>query len=347
MEYMNGILWSGRVRKIMSKILKLLISAILFLMVLAGVIIYENDYAMLEKDVNIKTEQGNLVGFLAMPEERNEGVVIFVHGDGPQNATQDGGYKPLMERFAKQGYASVAWNKPGVGGSYGDWLDQSMDDRAQEVEEVIKWAKDQENINTEKIILWGASQAGWVVPKVQESRDDISASILVGPAINWLRQGEYFTSMEMKEEGKTADEIKDELIKDKNESELIKTGISYEEYKQKTGDKSLSKERYGFVQKNISADAIKDIEKIKSPIYLILAENDENVDSVDTEKTYKQLVPESQLSVKTISRVGHSMLNPSLHDSEILIYLSAILAPKDTMISKEYLDYCEEIVRHI
>lgn len=331
----------------MKKGLKQLISIIVLLLVLAGVFIYENDYAMLEKEINIKTDHGILVGFLAMPKEKNEGVVIFVHGDGPQNATQDGGYKPLMERFAKQGFASVAWNKPGVGDSSGDWLDQSMDDRAQEVEEVIEWAKDQKNINTAKIILWGASQAGWVVPKVQQNRDDISASILVAPAINWLKQGEYFTTMEMQREGKTDEEIKDKLKKDEKESKLIGTGISFDEYKQKTGDNSLSKKRYGFVQKNISADAIKDIEKIKSHVHLILAENDENVDSADTEKTYKQLLPESQLTVKTIPRVGHFMLSPSLHDSKILIYLSAFLAPKDMLISKEYLKYCEDIVRKI
>ncbi|MGG4471249.1 alpha/beta hydrolase [Paenibacillus alvei] len=173
---------------------KLLISIVLIIMTIAG-FLYENDYAMLEKEVNIKTKQGNLEGFLAMPKEKNEGIVIFVHGDGPQNATQDGGYKPLMERFAKQGYASVSWNKPGIGDSAGNWLDQTMDDRAKEVEEVIEWAKQQKSMNTEKIILWGASQAGWVVPKVQQNRTDITAAILVGPAINWLRQGEYFTTM--------------------------------------------------------------------------------------------------------------------------------------------------------
>lgn len=325
---------------------KLLISIVLIIMTIAG-FLYENDYAMLEKEVNIKTKQGNLEGFLAMPKEKNEGIVIFVHGDGPQNATQDGGYKPLMERFAKQGYASVSWNKPGIGDSAGNWLDQTMDDRAKEVEEVIEWAKQQKSMNTEKIILWGASQAGWVVPKVQQNRTDITAAILVGPAINWLRQGEYFTTMEMKRAGKTDEEIQSELDKDEQASNLIESGASYKEYMQKTNDNSLSEDRYTFVQKNISADGTEDIKKINSPVYLILAENDENVDSKDTVKTYKEWLPETQLTVKTILGVKHSMLNPYLHDSEFLIYVSAILAPKDTLISKDYLDYCEEIVRHI
>lgn len=331
----------------MKKRYKLLISILFIFLLVAGVFIYENDYAMKEKDVTIRTDQGNLAGFVALPEEKNEGVVIFVHGDGAQNATQDGGYKPLMERFAKQGYASVSWDKLGVGKSTGNWLDQTMDERAQEVEEVMEWAENQEDINTEKIILWGASQAGWVIPKVQQEREDVTASILVGPAINWLRQGAYNTTEEMKSEGKTEDEIMRVLNNDKKESDLIRAGASYENYIEETADDSLSEERYVFVQKNITADATEDIEKIESPVHIVLAENDLNVDSNETEKTYKQLLPESQLTVRTISRVGHSMLNPALHESQFLTYLSAVVAPKDTLISEEYLDYCEELIRHM
>ncbi|MFP7478865.1 alpha/beta hydrolase [Terribacillus saccharophilus] len=331
----------------MKKRYKLLISILFVIMLVAGVFFYENNYAMSEKDVTIRTEQGRLAGFVALPEEKNEGVVIFVHGDGAQNATQDGGYKPLMERFAKQGYASVSWDKPGVGKSTGNWLDQTMEERAQEVEEVMEWAENQDDINTEKIILWGASQAGWVIPKVQQEREEVTASILVGPAINWLRQGAYNTTEEMRSEGKTEDEIMQVLNNDKKESDLIRAGASYEDYIEETADDSLSEERYVFVQKNILADATKDIEKIESPVHIVLAENDLNVDSNETEKTYKQLLPKSQLTVRTISGVGHSMLNPVLHESKILTYLSAILAPKDTLISEEYLDYCEELIRHM
>jgi hypothetical protein len=55
---------------------------------------------------------------------------------------------------------------------------------------VIAWAKNEKDINTDKVILWGTSQARWVIPKVLVNRNDIKASILVAPAINWLRQGQ-------------------------------------------------------------------------------------------------------------------------------------------------------------
>ncbi|SNZ17523.1 hypothetical protein SAMN05421503_3272 [Terribacillus aidingensis] len=326
---------------------KLLIGITFFVLLLLGILLLENDYMMQEREVTIQTENEDLNGFMALPKEKGEGVVIFVHGDGPQNATQDGGYKPLMERFAKEGFASVSWAKPGVDGSQGNWLDQSMDDRAKEVENVINWVKKQETINSEKIILWGTSQAGWVIPKIQQNRQDIAASILVAPAINWLRQGEYYTAEKLKREGKSPEEILILLNKDRKESELIRTGASYQEYVKETGDRSLSEERYIFAQKNILADATSDIKKINSPVHVILAGEDRNVDSNETAKTYKKILPKSQVTVKTIPNVEHSMLNPSLDNSQTLIYLSAIFAPKHTLVSDAYLDYCQKLVRQL
>ncbi|WP_431355862.1 alpha/beta hydrolase, partial [Bacillus safensis] len=97
----------------------------------AAFVFYENSYNMNEKEVVMETANGTLSGIVTMPiKEPIKGIVLFVHGDGPQNATYDGGYRPLMERFAKQGYASISWDKPGVGESEGNWLHQSMDDRA-------------------------------------------------------------------------------------------------------------------------------------------------------------------------------------------------------------------------
>ncbi|WP_077305663.1 alpha/beta hydrolase [Terribacillus halophilus] len=331
----------------MKKGYKLLIGITFFVLLLLRIMLFENDYMMQEREVTIQTENEDLNGFVALPKEKGEGVVIFVHGDGPQNATQDGGYKPLMERFAKEGFASVSWAKPGVDGSHGNWLNQSMDDRAEEVENVLEWVKNQETINSEKIILWGSSQAGWVIPKVQQNHQDITASILIAPAINWIRQGEYYTAEKLKSEGKSSEEITSVLNNDRRKSELIRTGVSYQEYVQETEDRSLSEERYTFVQKNIMADATNDIKKIKSPVHVVLAEEDQNVDSSETARTYREMLPESQVTVRTIPNVEHSMLNPSLDNSQILIYLSAIFAPKHTLVSNVYLDYCQKLIRQL
>ncbi|MFC8760044.1 alpha/beta hydrolase family protein [Streptomyces sp. NPDC057193] len=109
---------------------------------LAGLVVRQNTYDLREETVTVRYGGRTLHAVLALPE-RGEGpfpLVVFVHGDGPVDATHDGFYRPMWESFARAGYASLSWNKPGVGGAPGDWLDQTMEDRAREAAAAIAWA---------------------------------------------------------------------------------------------------------------------------------------------------------------------------------------------------------------
>lgn len=267
-----------------------------------------------------------------------------MHGDGAQEATQNGGYKPLMERFAKQGYISVSWDKLGVGKSSGNWLDQSMDDRANEVNQVIEWMKVKYPDSTTKIGLWGASQAGWVIPKVINANKDIDFSILAAPAINWMRQGEYNTGAQAKNAGATNKEIIQAKQNFLTDSKLISKNETYERYKQNGGKEEMSSERYDFVRKNMTADATEDLAKVQAKLYLVLAEKDENVDSAETKDVYTQVVKQTSLEVQMISNVKHQMINPVIANSELLINVVGLMVPKYFLVDDAYLDYCEKVV---
>jgi dienelactone hydrolase len=124
-------------------------------------------------------------------------VMVFVHGDGVMPYDAYGYYHTLWNRLAQQGIASFAWDKPGVGKSQGDWLNQSMDDRAKETIAAMEVLKRHSDINPDKIGLIGYSQAGWVLPLVAEKSDDADFIIVVSGAINWMDQGGYLTKMRM------------------------------------------------------------------------------------------------------------------------------------------------------
>lgn len=89
----------------------------------------------------------------------------MVHGDGPVEATHDGLYAPWLEGAADAGSATLPRKKPGVGGPDGDWLAQSMNDRAAEVCAALDWAHQRNEAPTGTIVLWGASRARWVLPR--------------------------------------------------------------------------------------------------------------------------------------------------------------------------------------
>lgn len=304
-----------------------------------------NDYQMTEKRVTIPTTDGKLSAVITAPKhDKPKGIIVFVHGDGAQDATQDGGYKPLMERFAKQGYMSVSWDKLGVGKSSGNWLNQTMTDRAKEVDQVVKWMKTNYSGSSKNIGLWGASQAGWVIPKVMNLNKDIRFSIMVAPAINWMRQGEYNTAWQQKDSGGTKQEIskaKQNFIAD---SILIANNKTYDEYKQNGGQEILSPDRYAFIRKNMDQDAKKDISEIQAKIYLVLAENDKNVDTLETKEIYSQEINPDNLEVETIPNVHHQMINPTIADSDLLVNLVGLMLPKYFLVDNNYLDYCEQVI---
>jgi len=293
-------------------------------------ILEQNSFDMVEQVVEINTPQGKLTGVLTLPENYNSklGLVLFIHGDGAIDATHDDGYKPLWERLASVGYASLSMDKRGIGGSEGNWLDQSMDDRVEEAQQILAWAKQQPEIDTNRIGVWGASQAGWVIPKLA-AKEKLAFSILVSPAINWLTQGEYNTRSQMAKEGRSSAEIEKQVNADKRINDLLKLGASYEEYVKKADPDVMSRDRWNFVSKNYLTDATKDISNFNSPVLLMLGDHDINVDVKETEKVYKDnIFPSDLLKVKILEDTEHSMLSTATADSLTRAFLISLFAPR-------------------
>ncbi|KAF6558624.1 alpha/beta hydrolase [Paenibacillus sp. EKM202P] len=310
------------------------------------IVLYQNSYKMTEEKIQIATPKGVLTGTLALPKNYSGkiGLVVFVHGDGPINDTYDDGYKPLWERFASKGYASLSLNKPGINGAPGNWLEQSMEDRAQEIRYAVAWAKTLPMIDKHKIGLWGASQAGWVIPKIVKEEHDIAFSILVSPAVNWITQGQFNTRKELEQEGASPQQIKKRLDYDQKTLQLLKKHASYEEYLSMADPENIiPKERWSFIGKNFRSDSTKELSYFKSPVLLVLAGKDMNVDVKDTERVYRQKISPELLSVIHLPKVDHSMMNEQIAHSKSLTFLTAIFAPRQ-LVDDEYLKILADYV---
>ncbi|TSD45175.1 alpha/beta hydrolase [Rhodococcus sp. KBS0724] len=302
---------------------------------LVGWTLYQNSYDLREEKVTITGGSVPLQGILALPEQDEGpfGLVVFVHGDGPIDATHETFYRPLWEAFAKAGYASLSWDKPGINGAPGNWLDQSMEDRATETEAAIEWVRGRPDIDSSRIGLWGASQAGWVMPKVVNLDPDIAFVIAVSTAINWLQQGEFNTLAELSEKNASADEFEkarvnrvknlDQLARDASFGDLVASGEA----------EGLTEDRWNFIRKNYRSDARADLETVDVPVLLILGGHDVNVDVADTERVYRELLdPPGQLVVKNYPDGTHSLVKKNLEDSELMSTLVAVLAPRSLFV---------------
>jgi len=138
-----------------------------------------------------------VVGDLRLPEGKGpHPVVVFVHGDGPNNRTSGGSYIPIIERMLRAGYATFAWDKPGTGESTGE-IDRSqlIEQRSQIVLDAIAMLKEHPDIDAQQIGLWGISQAGYVMPVVLSKSDDVAFMIAVScPGVAGVDQGAYLVS---------------------------------------------------------------------------------------------------------------------------------------------------------
>ncbi|MEV0293853.1 alpha/beta hydrolase [Nocardia sp. NPDC050710] len=313
-----------------------------------GWVIHANDFDIREERVTIPGPAQPLHATLALPKsgEKPYGLVIFVHGDGPADATRDSFYRPIWESFTAAGYASLAWDKPGINGAPGNWLDQSMHDRTAEAEAAITWARGRTDIDPHRIGVWGISQAGWVLPEVAAHRPDLQFMILVGAAVNWLRQGEYNLVAEMRHRNASEAEIATAFERRNQTLRLLHSGASYERYVAEGADSPpMSAERWRFVGENYLSDVTDQLPRVTIPVLLVLGEEDLNVDVAETERVYRKLLPPEQLTVEKYPHASHNIVRADLDNTQgIRSVLVAVFTPR-SLYAPGYLDSLRDFVQ--
>jgi uncharacterized protein len=327
----------------------LLVALATVLALVAGLgvaVLVGHDYALDAERVTIPVPGGTLDAVLVRPEGDQDpgaeprGVVVLVHGDGPTDATSDGWYQPIWEAITDAGYAALSWSKPGIDGSTGDWLAQSMQDRADETSAAIDWLRARDDVDADRIGLWGASQGGWVVPAVAAARDDIAFAILVSPAIDWLRQGRYHLLAELDAAGATEDEREQAVRTSDDTRRLLAEGATYQRYRAETTDPDpMDEARWGFVLRNWQADATDDLAAMAArhvPTLLLLGDEDRNVDVDETERTYRALLG-ADVEVHRFAGARHTLARTAVEDSTAWGLVVGLLAPRQVFVPG-YLD---------
>jgi pimeloyl-ACP methyl ester carboxylesterase len=135
-------------------------------------------------------------------------AVVLVLGSGAQDRNYGGTGPALGNHFARHGFACLAWDKPGVGQSTGDFNLQSFRDRAEETLAAVEFLGKRADINADRVGLWGHSQGGMVAPLAASLSGKVAFLIDVsgwqGPA--W-QQDQTRVEAEMRADGFSTKEI--------------------------------------------------------------------------------------------------------------------------------------------
>lgn len=235
-------------------------------------------------------------------------ILIFVHGDGAMTYDAHGYYELYWNALREQGYAIFSWDKPGVGDSQGNWLQQSMQDRQSEVLAAIDFTRTQLGFDASNTGLIGFSQAGWVVPVLAQQADNIAFAIGIGFATNWLEQGRYYAIQEANNEELDDTQLPNALKEYEQSITSLKKHPSYEEYLHENKGDAMSQERFEFVFRNFQADASLAYQKVAVPMLLIWGQEDLNVDAQHEYIAHKK-APHPLIDVQLIPKASHGLLN--------------------------------------
>lgn len=244
-------------------------------------------------------------------------VVLLVHGDGPQDRWSRRGYLPLVNTLVEAGISVFSWDKPGVGVSDGNWLDQSMQDRAAETVSALSAVRQLPGFKRRKIGLLGFSQAGWVLPRVPTLADDASFLILIGGAINWQEQGRYYGTRRLELEGKRQEEIEANLDRQEKRNRIwLDDNLTYSTYVTAeraagvTEAQLMSKDRFIFTRLNFREDARGAIPRLTLPVLILSGAEDLNVDSLRTVSVYASLLLDTHPlnQIRLVPAATHSLL---------------------------------------
>lgn len=273
------------------------------------------------EEVTFPSGEFKLVGDLRLPAGSGPfPVVLFVHGDGPVDRTGLMTYLPIMERMLQAGFATFAWDKPGTGESTGELTEPNLrHQRAQILLDAIELMKTRPDIDPARIGVWGASQAGYVIPIALTQTQDIAFVICVScPGDSGHDQMVFqvtaFGLCEDRAKEKSAEV--DRLLKELDQHRSFETYAGYLDYRRSLADLAalvpVSLDNWPVTPEDDWLDnpiededvwnPVSAVGQVDIPVLAIFGDQDRNMDSLQAAFAYRDALgetgnPKSQVEV--------------------------------------------------
>lgn len=306
-----------------------------------------------------------LVGDLRLPEGSGpHPVVVFVHGDGPNDRTSGVTYLPIMERILRVGYATFAWDKPGTGESTGQ-IDRSRlgEQRAQIVLDAIEVLKAHPDIAPRQIGLWGISQAGYVMPRVLSMSEDVAFMIAVScPGMAGVDQGAYLVSAQAVCAGLPEEEA-EQMRRLLSAIERVQTYDEYVQYKKlldalpgigsaaifgyKTGIRPEEEWHVNDPHSEYFWNPIEIIARTTIPVLAFFGERDTQVDPIQGTQAYRAALERAGNPHSRVELIPGTDHNIIISETGCLDEREKRSRKEWTNYAPEYLDTLEEWLREL
>ncbi|MDB5350115.1 MAG: hypothetical protein JWN86_1362 [Planctomycetota bacterium] len=183
------------------------------------------------EEVQFRCGDDTLSGFLVLPDTPGpHPAIALVFGSGRSDRNYHGVAPHLWRHFARHGFACLAWDKPGIGKSTGDFNAQTFRDRADETLAAVRFLQGRAEVRKDRVGLWGHSQGGTVAVLASSLSGDVAFLIEVGGSqvIAW-RQDSLRVEAELRADGFAEDDIREAVAFTKMRMDLIRGKGEFED----------------------------------------------------------------------------------------------------------------------
>src|SRR5690606_14895557 len=148
---------------------------------------------MIEEEVSINANGNQLSGTICLPSESGRfPVIIMIHGSGPLDRDENmplqklNVFNVIAHSLARQGFASLRYDKRGCGKSTGDYYSAGLFDVVDDAVSWFDFVTANEHFDANQIFLLGHSEGCIIAPQVNIQRQNVAGHILLCPFVDTI-----------------------------------------------------------------------------------------------------------------------------------------------------------------
>ena len=160
------------------------------------------DVPVRSEAVSFKNGDVTLAGTLYLPQKKGRFPAIVVYHAASGGNRSFSFYEHLKTSVPSKGFAVLLFDRRGSGSSTGNFASADFTDLAKDGIAGIEMLRNRDDIDPERIGVWGVSQGGWIAPLAATLSEDISFVVIVsGPGVTPSEQMSFAAGYSIKEAG--------------------------------------------------------------------------------------------------------------------------------------------------
>lgn len=182
-----------------------------------------------EEEVRFSNNEVELAGTLLIPGGGGRHpAMIFLHGSGAEGRFAS---RFLADHLARHGIAALIYDKRGVGQSGGDWRQSDFTALAGDAAAAIAFLAGRDDIDAERIGVYGHSQGGMIAPLVAARTDRLAFLISAAGGAFPVHEGEAYSVInQLRAQGIAGEDLAAAQRFVTRLVDLLRTGEGWEEF---------------------------------------------------------------------------------------------------------------------